>query len=375
LKFSLKQKQYIDTAFGLPLLLVNKFFAVILGRLLFRNHALNRPPKKIIIIKMLGLGSVIMAADALVSIKKKYPASSFEIICSESIEAGIRSLKLFDKVHIIKDSSYLQIAQSSIQVISSFWFKRCWIIDLEVYSKLSSLLSLWTLAVNRFGFYFDEVNFRNNINTHNVFFDTQSGVIENYNRMAKEAGVTTFERYLIEGYESRSAQQKYSYIAINNTCSELARERLLTPEQLKNICLYILQNTTYKIALLGAPNDRVKMDEYIEFIGESGVENYAGTFQFSDYYNFLHQHCKLIITVDSAPLHIAQKLGLPTLSIWGPTTPQSRIITDDSNQIIFHQAPCSPCAHISGELPCKGNNFCIKEITPAEIITKLKGFI
>ncbi len=324
---------------------------------------------------MLGLGSVIMAADALVSIKKKYPESSFEIICSESIAEGIHSLKLFDKVHVIKDSSYLQIAYTSIQVITSFWFKRCWIIDLEVYSKLSSLLSLWTLAVNRFGFYFDEVNFRNNINTHNVFFDTESGVIENYHRMAKEAGVSRFERYRIEGYETRASHQIYTHIAINNTCSELARERLLTAQQLKDLCIYILANTPYTIALLGAPTDRVKMDEYIAFIGESGMENYAGTFQFSDYYNFLHQHCKLMITVDSAPLHIAQKLGIPTLSIWGPTTPQSRIITDDSNQVIFHQAPCAPCAHISGELPCKGNNFCIKDITQEEIITKLKGFL
>ena len=82
-----------------------------------------------------------------------------------------------------------------------------------------------------------------------------------------------------------------------------------------------------------------------------------------------------MITVDSAPLHIAQKLGIPTLSIWGPTTPQSRIIIDDSNQVIFHQVSCSPCVHLSGELPCKGNNFCIKDITQEEIITKLKGFI
>lgn len=371
MKFSLKQKQFIDTAIGLPLLLLNKMLTIALGKILRRDHALSIAPKKIVIIKILGLGSVIMATDALVSIKKKYPHSSFEIICSASIGEGVASLNLFDKVHLISDSSFHRTIFSSIKVLSNFWLDRCWVIDLEVYSKLSSLLSLWTIAINRFGFYFDAVPFRNNVNTHNIFFDTTANVTDNYKRMAEALAVISIEKYIIKGFEHRDINQKYTYIAINNTCSELARERLLTKQQMKEVCAWIIDNTNYKIALLGAPSDRRDMEAFISEMKMNKIENFAGSFSFSNYYQFLHNECKVMLTVDSAPLHIAQKLNMPTLSIWGPTTPQSRIEVNQNNKIIFHNVVCTPCAHISGALPCKGNNFCIKEIKGAEIIQEL----
>ena len=372
MKFTLKQKQFIDTAIGLPLLLMNKIVTIALGKILRRDHALSIAPKKIVIIKILGLGSVLMATDALVSIKKKYPHSSFEIICSASIGEGVASLHLFDKVHLISDSSFLRTIFSSIKVLSNFWLDRCWVIDLEVYSKLSSLLSLWTIAINRFGFYFDAVPFRNNVNTHNIFFDTTSNVTDNYKRIAEAVEVTSIEKYIIKGFEHRDINQTYTYIAINNTCSELARERLLTKQQMKEVCTWIIENTNYKIAMLGAPSDRMDMEDFISEMKIDKIENLAGSLSFSNYYHFLHNECKVMLTVDSAPLHIAQKLNLPTLSVWGPTTPDSRIEVNERNRIVFHKVICTPCVHISGILPCKGDNFCIKGIGSIEIIRELR---
>jgi ADP-heptose:LPS heptosyltransferase len=375
LKFTLQQKQYIDTALGLPLLLFNKFFAVIFGFILKRNHSLEKPPQKIVVIKILGFGSVLLAADSLFSIKKKYPTASFNIICSRSISDGIHSLKLFDEIYILDDSNYFSIVKSTILILRKCWFKRCWIIDLEVYSKLSSLFSLWTLGINRFGFYFKKVGFRRNINTHNILFDETINVIENYQSMASTLGVTHFEEYKIEGFEQRDNTKPYQYIAINNTCSELAQERLLTEVQLSSICNWILKNTTYKIALLGTASDFDKMELFIKTHQFSNIENTCGKFKLNDYYTFLYHQCKLLITIDSAPLHIANKLSIPVLSIWGPSSPQSRVYKNNTDKFIYHQVPCSPCVHTEGELPCKGNNFCIKEIGEKEFIFNLEHML
>ncbi len=375
MKFTLKQKQYIDTAIGLPLLYINKLFALFFGKILRRNHTLEITPEKIIVIKMLGWGSIIMASDSLISIKNKYPSASFEIICSASIAEGVIALRLFDKVHIVKDVTYIKTIVSSLQIISTFWKHTCWVIDLEVYSKLSSLLSLWTLAINRFGFSFDAVLFRKNINTHNVYFNNVVQVAENYKRMAVSLGVTEFTSYIIKGYEQRTSAMCYEYIAINNTCSELSQERLLTEKQLLELCIWIAANTTYKIALLGAPSDKNHIQHFINNNALQNVENFCGLLSIEKYFHFLHHQCKLIITVDSAPLHIAQKINVPSLSIWGPTTYQSRIKVDSINKVISHQVSCSPCAHYVGELPCKGNNFCIKDISLQEIVGTLQSML
>ena len=134
----------------------------------------------------------------------------------------------------------------------------------------------------------------------------------------------------------------------------------------------VIENTNYKIAMLGAPSDRMDMEDFISEMKIDKIENLAGSLSFSNYYHFLHNECKVMLTVDSAPLHIAQKLNLPTLSVWGPTTPDSRIEVNERNRIVFHKVICTPCVHISGILPCKGDNFCIKGIGSIEIIRELR---
>ncbi len=372
---NLKQKQFIDSYIGIPLVFINVVFARFFGFLLRRNHSLNKPPGEICIIKLLGFGSIIMASDAIFSIKKKYPDAVLSVICSKGIEKGVSSLKLFDKVYVIDDASFFTTISSSLSVI--FKLQRVsvlWTLDLEVYSKLTSILSLWTMANNRFGFFFNQVAFRYNLNTHNIYFNTVVQVEENYKRMIAATNVETVYPFFIPGFETKNTSGKQSYIAINNTCSELSPERKLTETQLSEICHWILANTPYGILLLGAPVDFANNDLFINqhFKSTDNIRNIAGVYSFEEYYRYLYTHCKLMITIDSAPLHIANKLSIPTISIWGPTTPESRIDTNVNTDYIYLHVSCSPCAHFVDKLPCNGDNFCIKNITLQQITSLIE---
>ena len=72
----LATKQFIDNAIGTLLVAINLPLARFFGWLLKRNHSVENPPKNILVIKMLGLGSVILASDALQAIRKKYREGS-----------------------------------------------------------------------------------------------------------------------------------------------------------------------------------------------------------------------------------------------------------------------------------------------------------
>jgi ADP-heptose:LPS heptosyltransferase len=117
------------------------------------------------------------------------------------------------------------------------------------------------------------------------------------------------------------------------------------------------------------------MQDYTEkyFPQNNRIENIAGKYAFRDYYTYLYNNCLLMITIDSAPLHIANKLNVPNLSIWGPTRPANLIDTDTDNEYIYLNASCSPCVHQTDELPCGGDNFCITSITLLEITSKLQN--
>ncbi len=110
------------------------------------------------------------------------------------------------------------------------------------------------------------------------------------------------------------------------------------------------------------------------------IVNFAGTGKdFETYYRFLMEKGVCLITIDSGPLHIARKLGLPTVSIWGPTDPDNYLKVRPHEQgrhlSYYLGAPCSPCIHRYEKLPCGGDNICMKRIQAKAIIEKIQALL
>lgn len=382
----LRAKQIIDGILGGLLVLINLMLARPLGLLLRKDHTLRKAPDYIISIKMLGLGSLLLASDALVSLKKRYPNAKMILITGKGVTPGIAPTRLFDEVWTVQDKNIFTLLSSSLNILFSSWkLKNRWVVDFEVYSKLTTIFSLWTLSLNRFGFQLQKVHFRNFLNTHNCYFNQFCNVQDNYRALVRMMGVDTFESFHIpvNTGTSRSNEAGKKYIAINNTCSELGGYlRKIPPDMLAAICKSIIQNTGYHIAFTGAPGDYADNRAFIEQHLAAEVErtvNIAGKYSFEEYYAFLHNQCALMVTVDSAPLFIAQKLGLPTVSVWGPTNPAHRLsattINSARHKVHYLSVECSPCLHHTRVLPCGGNNFCIKNMQAADIYAKISEVI
>lgn len=378
-------KQVIDGLLGSLLVFFNLMLARPLGLILRRDHTLRKNPDHIVVIKMLGLGSLLLASDALISLKKRYPSAKLILICGKGVAPGIRPTKLFDEVWATDDKNFLILAKSSIQILAQTWrLKNRWVVDFEVYSKLTTIYSLWTFALNRFGFQLQKVHFRNFLNTHNAYFNQFSLVQDNYKNLVKIMGVEEFTEFTIpiENGKGRAFEADKKYIAINNTCSDLSYMRKIPLDILQAVCQLIIEKTPYHIALTGAPSDRQENEEFLNTYlsnNRGRVRNIAGELTLTEYYKFLHDDCALMLTVDSAPLYIALKTGLPTVSVWGPTDPAHRFTQDtwDSPRLKVHylSAHCSPCLHHTKVLPCGGDNFCMKNMQAINIFTKIEGVL
>lgn len=175
------------------------------------------------------------------------------------------------------------------------------------------------------------------------------------------------------------------YIILNNTCSGLAAARRLPDETFAAVCQWILERTSYRLALLGGPDDREAINQFIAaapaLAGQRGrILNFAGATEgFGEYYRFLREAGSFLVTIDSGPLHIARRLGLPTISIWGPTDPAHYLSVPpeekDRHLIHYLRLPCSPCVHRHVNLPCGGNNLCMKNISVAAITDKIRQML
>jgi len=376
----LKIKQSIDNLIGGALVALHVLPVRVLGKLLRINHRLDKAPKHIIVIKMLGLGSLILAGDALLALKKKYPTTEFILIGGRALKDTAPMLQLFDRIWIIDDSNFLKMLQSAfVIVLKCLKLKNKWSFDFEVYSRLTTIFSLYTFSKNRFGFEFEKVNFRNYLNTHNTYFNQFIPTEDNYNFMAIDAGATISERYYLP---QKSSHKKGQVIVINNTCSDLSIQRKLEASQLTELIQIIYQNPTYGIALAGAPADRLSNQKAIDNTGlRDGVriQNWAGLLGFEAYIEALANTAVAMVTIDSAPLHIAARLGIPMVAIWGPTQSQSLAPEWLRESLLYKEVNlkvhCSPCVHHTKELPCKGHNFCIKDIEMIAVLKQLKELL
>jgi heptosyltransferase-2 len=87
--------------------------------------------------------------------------------------------------------------------------------------------------------------------------------------------------------------------------------------------------------------------------------------------------CGVLVTNDSAPLHLASAMGTPTLAIFGPTVPE------------FGFGPLAPAAGVAGldELPCRpcdrhgparcplGHHRCMRDLAPTLVAERARALL
>ncbi|HXB32665.1 MAG TPA: glycosyltransferase family 9 protein [Puia sp.] len=378
----IRRKQKIDWYVGYLLIGLLVPITRLLGVLLRRNHYIEKAPKRIVFIKLMGLGSLIVASDAIRAIRVRFPCAPLILLTDQNIADGIAPFQLFDEICAVNTERLGMTCWGVVRFLLRAWsWRQLWVIDLEVYSKLTTVLALLTMARNRVGFYLSYVPFRRFLNTHNITFDQSAYLEDNYRYLARQL---TGHPLPVFVPVVRQAELEKPYIILNNTCSGLADVRKLPDRTFSDVVEWILEHTDYRVALLGMPDDRDAINRLISGPGLQGrrerILNYAGmAVDFAAYYSFLRDKGVCLVTIDSGPLHIARKLGLPTVSVWGPTNPDNYLRVEphetERHLYFYLQSPCSPCVHHYETLPCGGNNFCIKNIPAAAIIGKIRELL
>ncbi len=84
--------------------------------------------------------------------------------------------------------------------------------------------------------------------------------------------------------------------------------------------------------------------------------------------------CRLLITNDTGPMHVAAAVGTPVAAIFGSTSPELTgpgLPNDPHHRIIRHTPACAPCFLRQ----CPADNRCLSGITPAQLVPVLLGLL
>lgn len=85
----------------------------------------------------------------------------------------------------------------------------------------------------------------------------------------------------------------------------------------------------------------------------------------------------LMLTMDSANMHLASLVGTPVVSIWGATHPYAGFYGYNQNPLNAVQVDlsCRPCSVFGNKVCWRGDHACMRAITPKMVIDKMNDVL
>lgn len=380
----LSTKRHVDHYIGLPLALILNFAARMVGFLLRRDHSVE-PVKRVLFMKFQGMGSLMLAKPAIAALRQQHPKAEFIFWGSPCTCQLAKLMPEFDTVYTLQDGTFRSAVLSVSVTLFRLWRQPMdWAFDLEVYSKISSILMLLTCARNRTSFATGSAAFRRNLHTHLVLFNRYQYLGIAYSRLLGVAGAPSSMPWLGTWTNQWPGQNilklnianlnqrpiKENYFVINPHAGPLALERRWPLTKYAKLMELLLRNLTdHKIVLIG--HGSFEREQSQLFVHHERVVNLTDTLTLSETIQYL-AHAKMVISGDTAPLHLALATQTRVLGLFGPTRaetyfpsfrPHSHAITLDLY--------CSPCVHHWPTPPCLGNNVCLKALSAEEVFEQL----
>jgi ADP-heptose:LPS heptosyltransferase len=103
------------------------------------------------------------------------------------------------------------------------------------------------------------------------------------------------------------------------------------------------------------------------------VESVAGQLSFQEELLLMNQ-LDLMVSMDSANMHLASLVNTPVVSIWGATHPYAGFygFNQDTKNAVQIDLPCRPCSVFGNKSCRRGDYACLNQISPEEIVRKIE---
>jgi lipopolysaccharide heptosyltransferase II len=167
-----------------------------------------------------------------------------------------------------------------------------------------------------------------------------------YVRMLERIGVTGEAGRLLlqcsdeEKAKARSLLGAEAWVAINPGAAYGSAKRWV-PERFAEVGDRLAETFGVKILLTGGPGEMAIGRDIeqamncrpLNMIGKTGVRDLMA----------LLSGCRLMITNDSGPMHVAAAFGVPLVAVFGPTDHTTTSPLSDSARIVRKEIDCAPC--------------------------------
>jgi len=373
---------------------------------IFKKAPPPRGTNRILIILLSEMGALVLGYPMLQRLKQKFPTASLHILLFEKNREVVELLDIIPSENIISinDSSMPVFAKTALAALARLrQLNIDTVIDCELFSRISSILSFLSGAAIRVGFHAhtQEGLYRGNFMNRPVLYNPYQHISRQFLTLVEaiDSDTEPVAKKLISKEKLKIPAMKFEPGEIED-----AKQRLLAKAPgingrkivliypgggllpirawpLSHYCTLAekLLERGYAVCIIGLAEDKSVAGRILSHTQSEYCVDLTGYTKTIRELMRIFQFSSLLITNDGGPGHFAAMTPLPTIIFYGPETPLLYGPIDEKAQNLFLGISCSPCvtAYNHRNSPCDGDNLCLKKIEPELVLSKalkiLKG--
>jgi len=330
----------------------------------------------ILVSKYFGLGSIVLSVPFLRQIRQRFPSARLVFMSFASNRELLTFLPYVDDVVCIDTS----LRRFPWDVLRTVWRLRrakvdlCF--DLEFFSRFSALMSFFIGSPTRVGFHTSSLPARGRLLTHRVHWNPFRHASENFMALGGCVGIPPGEADLALRALSADEQQRVSawlreqqltepFVVCSPQADTLEQLKAYPPERWRELADAVHQRTGYQVVFVGSQQDPTwnpRTDREAAYLHNLGGRTSLTTLM------GLLKRAACVIGVDSGVPHLGAALGVPTLTLFGPETPELYGTLNPLGDVVYAGLHCSPCVNLlEGKQSDCRSNVCISRWPASEL--------
>lgn len=380
----------VDVCLGIPLVYLCSIFHKV-----FRRASSGLPDdsyRRVLTVKFWGVGNLYMMLPSVYALREKRLDCNVDLLTLKGNREAAETSLFFDSVYTIDTDGVWAFVRSAYKTMFELRARGYdLVIDFEQFARFSALVSCYIGRDRRWGFG-TRGQHRHYLFTTVVPYDNGVHVTRSFHSLVEIAGVGGMKLpvpFLMDTALGRRASSIMRRLRISVNAIPVVVMHVGTsanfPERRWPAAYFarvadelihahgariLFTGLGEEVALVADVISRMAYKDMAEDIsGRLGFRDLLATIWVSD----------IVISADTATVHLASVLGTPVVGLYGPNTPELYGPWGRGDMVFYSKLPCSPCiTNFNGKInTCRhpdGRGACMKNIFPEDVLAGIEKY-
>ncbi len=389
---------------------VDRFVGVPLCRILSlfpraRDRAEGAPPpRKILVILLSEMGSLVLAQPMLSRLRATYPEASLHALVFRKNREVLELLEALpdDNILTLRDASFGALAADAVAALRTLRRLRIdAVVDCELFARLSAILSFLSGARRRVGFerHTQEGLYRGSFINRPVLYNPYQHIAHQFVTLAEAIdghGAPTVKRSVpgeapalprmvvrdgeLETMKTRLEADfpgaKGRRLVLVYAGGGLLPIRAWPQASFEEVVAGLVAED-YAVGIIGLDDDKAGAQAIQAHVGSERCLDMTGYTATVRELMLIFHLADLLVTNDGGPGHFAAMTPISSIIFFGPETPALYGSLSPRGFHFYRGLSCSPCltAYNHRNSPCDGDNQCLKTIPVRDVLVKARELL